>query len=103
MPDENIIQVDFKNQPLEVKRRKYNDCSHAKVCVFEASRKVTCQACDAELDPFHVLFEMATKTRRIIERDTAKAEYYEEQAEKHVTWRACRKKRSCPLLKEGDK
>ena len=101
MPDENIIRVDFKNQPLEVKRKRYDDCSHSKLYVWENSRKVTCQACDAELDAFQALLDMAYKVRQAIQRDESKAAYYEEQAEKHVTWRACRKKRSCPLLKDG--
>lgn len=98
-----IIEIDFKGQPLEIKRKTFDACPHSKVYVWENDRKITCQSCEAELDPFQVLLEMAYSVRKIILRDEQKVAFYEKQAEKYITWQACRSKISCAKGKEkGD-
>ena len=91
-PQSNLIE--FKRQPregtLKPVRAPYGACKHERVTVSEATRTVTCSACDTELDAFAVLLEMAHKQRRWLNeldewdarRDSLLSERYDREWER---------------------
>lgn len=64
-PDSNIVE--FKPKPteptLKIVERPWDACRHPNVFVDEDERKVRCQGCKAELDPFNVILAFARKER----------------------------------------
>lgn len=93
------IEIDFTKQPLIKKPREYDSCNHPNCMVDDVARIITCVKCNAVLDPITVLAEMANKARHYVRRNIEREEFLDKQEKKYKTWEACRKKRSCPLLR----
>lgn len=93
-PLSNLIEFTRKKREpsLGAVRAGYEACHHPRVWVNEEKRIVSCRDCETELDPFQVLWEMATKERRWLDdmetweamRDSRLSDRYDAEWQKHV-------------------
>ncbi len=95
-PDPLANVVEFtrkKREPsLSVKRAGYASCRHLTVFVDEEKRIITCRKCEAILDPFLFLLEMANRERRWLDdleaweamRDSRLSDRYDAEWQRHV-------------------
>jgi len=90
----NLIEFTRKKREplLGTVRAGYQSCRHPRVSVNEEKRIVSCRDCDAELDPFQVLWEMAVHERRWLDdleaweamRDSLLSDRYDAEWQRHV-------------------
>jgi hypothetical protein len=93
-PLSNVIEFTRKKREplLEPKRADYKACRHVRTTVDEEKRVVSCRDCEAQLDPFQVLWEMANKERRWLDdleaweamRDSRLSDRYDAEWQRHV-------------------
>jgi hypothetical protein len=93
-PLSNVVEFTGKKREplLRPVRADYKACRHPRVWVNEEKRIVSCRDCETQLDPFHVLWEMAIKERGWLNdleaweamRDSRLSDRYDAEWQRHV-------------------